>query len=113
MYSQVNCLNKNVNCTSVICCISQAIGVIGASGLTAISQKPVVYDKITTYTQLLIDAMYSQVNCLNKNVNCEDIQCCIAQAIAVIDFSSSITDTNEKIELYVVYLKKQININCK
>ena len=113
MYSQVNCLNKNVNCTSVICCIEQAIGVIGASGLTAISRNQVVYDKITTYTQLLIDAMYLKVNCLNKNVNCEDIQCCIAQAIAVIDFSSSITDTNEKIELYVVYLKKQININCK
>jgi hypothetical protein len=57
--------------------------------------------------------MYSQVNCLNKNVNCADIQCCIAQAIAVIDFSSSISLQNEFVILYVVYLKAQITINCK
>ena len=43
-----NCIIKD--CTSVICCIAQAIGVIGASGLSAIAQEPVLYDNITDYT---------------------------------------------------------------
>ena len=115
MYSKVNCLNRNVNCTDIQCCISQAIGVIGSSGLTAISRQPDEGEKSKTYTNLLIDAMYSNVNCLNKNVNCKDIQCCIEQSIGVIDFSLSISldpDDHDFIE-YADDLKGQITINCK
>lgn len=108
-----NCVIKD--CTIVLCCISTSIGVIGAAGTTAIARQPEEYDEITDYTNLLINAMYSKVNCLNKNVNCTDIQCCIAQAIGVIEFSLGISmdPKDEELLKYVDYLKVQITINCK
>jgi hypothetical protein len=115
MYLKVNCLNKNVNCTDIQCCISTSIGVIGSAGSSAISQNPLIYDiNIKPYTELLINNMYSKSNCLNKSINCTDIQCCISQAIDVIDFSETIyleDDAIPNIKQYTKYLKSEIN--CK
>jgi hypothetical protein len=116
MYLKSNCSNKIVNCTDIQCCISTSIGVIGSAGSSAISKNSIEYDNIKEYTKLLIDNMYSKSNCSNKNVNCTDIQCCISQAIDVIDFSETIYSDNDafdKIQDYTKYLKSEININCK
>ena len=76
-----------------------------------------LYDNnIKPYTKLLINNMYLESNCSNKSVNCKDIQCCISQAIDVINFSETIYSDNgafDKIQDYTKYLKSEININCK
>jgi F0F1-type ATP synthase membrane subunit c/vacuolar-type H+-ATPase subunit K len=104
MYSIVNCLNKTVNCTDIQCCISQAIGVIGAAGLPAIARNPEIYENATEYTQLLINTMYSIVNCSNKSVNCTDIQCCISTSIGVIGSAGSFAISRTP-STYEIFLK--------
>ena len=127
MYSKVNCSNKNVNCTDIQCCISQAIGLIGSSGLITISRQPERYDNVKEYTQLLIDDMYSKSNCSNKNVNCTDIKCCISTSIGVIGSAGSYaikqtpnaySDITEytKLLINIMYLESNCSnkiVNCK